>query len=109
MAVSNREVADAAFEQLREAAENDHGPSVYHLVEHWLTQPPAGADVSRWQPLLGTAALAQNKRLLTGDAAPLVKFLEQFLKVSPALQVGPSICQMISLSPKGANADPNDA
>ena len=79
IAAQNRDLADAVFDQLQSAAVGDHALAVYHLVLRWVTQPPTGADVSRWLPLARLALLTQLGRLIKGEPEPLAQFLEPFL------------------------------
>lgn len=109
MAVQNREVGDAVYEQLKTAAEGEQASQVYRLVERWITQAPAGTDVNRWRPLLGTVILRQTNELLQGQSAPLVQFMEQFLEAPPALQLEPIIAQVIGLTRKRGYDDPDIA
>src|SRR5215510_9041156 len=109
MAATNRELAEKVFEQLRTAIEGEHPMAVYHLVESWITHPPAGADLSRWRPLLGMALLAQTNALVKGEPEPLIKFLEQFLNVPPTLELDTTLQQVIEISRKRGEDNPEIA
>jgi hypothetical protein len=107
LTVQNKDLAEALFEQLRNAIGTEQAMAVYHLVERWLLQPPMGVDTSAWRPLLGITVLSRATALLTGDVTALTKFLEQLLDANPALQLEPIIAQIIGLSRKRGyeNAD----
>ncbi len=107
MAVQNRELADAVYEQLWGASGGDKASAVYHMAETWITKAPMGVDVTRWRPLLGMAALARVNALLPGDPAKLVEYLNTFLNAPPVLQIESVIAQIIGLCRKRAyeNAD----
>src|SRR5258708_37804835 len=64
MASQNRELAESIYRQIQTAIDGDQPVAAYHLLERWITQPPVGADISRWQPLLSLALVAENRRLL---------------------------------------------
>jgi hypothetical protein len=109
MSNQNQEVADAAYAQLETAIQNDQALAVYHLLERWITQQPMGVDVSRWRPLVETALLLRNNKMLFGEAQPLAEFLESFLTAPASMQVEPVVAKMIALSRKRGHDNPDVA
>ncbi len=109
LAVQNKEIADAVYEQLWSAAGGENAAAVYNMVERWIAQAPSGMDVSRWRPLLGMSLMARANAMLGGDSETLVNFLNGFLNAPPALQLDNVVAQIIGICRKRAYDNPGIA
>jgi len=106
LAVQNKEIADAIYEQLWSAAGGENANAVYNIVERWIGQAPVGMDISRWRPLLGMSLMARANTMLTGDGETLLAFLKGLLVAPPSLQLDNVVAQIIGICRKRAYDNP---
>ncbi|NDJ86971.1 MAG: hypothetical protein GYB66_13915, partial [Chloroflexi bacterium] len=87
VAASHRDVAEAIFEQLRDASRGEQARRIYELIEYWLTTVPE-ANSLPWQQVLYIAALSYLHHLRgTRDDQAAAAMVFRFCNAPEVLQI----------------------
>lgn len=106
IAVGNRSVAEAVFNQMRELCAQGHALDVFNLVEHWLLRVHEARSLP-WQQALYAGTNAHLAHLLSkNEYATAARFMCRLCNADPILQFDKIAPQVIEEGRKYAAQSP---